>query len=59
RDQEIRLRFTATAEESIVRVARTLDLNRLEPGQYRLVVNVTDATGKSISADREFDIVAR
>lgn len=57
RDQEIRLRFTATAEESIVRVARTLDLNRLEPGQYRLVVNATDATGKSISADREFDIV--
>jgi GWxTD domain-containing protein len=51
------LKFTEQAPTPIVRVRRSVQLDRLKPGEYVLQVIVTDAAGHSDRREQPFDVV--
>jgi hypothetical protein len=51
-DRGVRLLFTETADAPSMRVRRTMGLENLQRGQYRLVVTVQE-TGSGTEATRE------
>jgi hypothetical protein len=53
----IRLRFQEQATTSQVTTHRSLQLNRLKPGNYVLELSVVDADGRKDRRRQEFQVV--
>jgi hypothetical protein len=55
----IRLKFQEQATSPRVNTHRSLQLDRLKPGQYVLDVQVTDASGRRDRRQQEFQVVEK
>jgi GWxTD domain-containing protein len=53
----ISLRFQETPLESVVRVQRALQLQKLSPGSYTLQLGVTDSRGVTVRREQNFEVV--
>lgn len=57
-DRGVRLLFAETADATSMQIRRTMGLEGLSPGQYRLTVTVVDAeTGAQASRERTINVV--
>jgi hypothetical protein len=55
---EVRLGFTETARSTTLRLRRSVALDQLKGGQYRMTVTVTeDGTGKSVTRSRLLNVI--
>jgi len=55
---DVRLEFTEQAHDRVLRLRRSVALDPLKGGQYRMTITVTeDGTGKSVTRSRLLNVV--